>query len=88
MDEYSIADIAMPRTPSPRMKEIKTSIPESLLRDMQAAASADGWKDAEFWRLCLTIGFHAYSSGSNSVLVNKKLRNFLAERGVEDAPET
>ncbi|MBE9178703.1 hypothetical protein IQ268_09035 [Oculatella sp. LEGE 06141] len=66
-----------PQTNTPKMIEVRTSLPPQFLEQMQEIADADGWKDAEFIRLCIVLGFHAYSSGSNSVLVNKKVRTRL-----------
>lgn len=70
-------DSMSPQTNSPKMIEVRTSLPPQFWEQMQEVASEDGWKEAEFIRLCIVQGFHSYCNGSNSVLVNKKVRNRL-----------
>jgi hypothetical protein len=79
-------DVSMsPQSNAPKMIEVRTALPPDIWKQMQEVASEEGWKDAEFLRVCVVMGFHAYCSGNNSVLVNKKVRDRLKKlaEGVE-----
>jgi hypothetical protein len=75
----------MPKTDTPSAEPIAFHVPAPLLKDAQEMAKLEGWKDAEFHRLCWEAGLALQAEKSNKRLVNKGLR--AKHTGVELAGE-
>lgn len=68
-----------PQIRSQKMVDVKTFLPPQFLEQVQEVADEDGWKESDFIRMCIVMGFHAYCTGSNSVLMNKQTRSRLRQ---------
>lgn len=64
----------MPRTDATPAETIAFHVPVPLLREAQELADLEGWKQAEFHRLCWEAGLALQAEKSNKRLVNKGLR--------------
>ena len=76
----------MPKTDTPSAESIAFHVPAPLLQEAQEMAEIEGWKLAEFHRLCWEQGLAAQAEKSNKRLVNKGLRAKHKEKPSE-APE-
>ena len=64
----------MPKTDTPSAESIAFHVPAPLLQEAQEMADIEGWKLAEFHRLCWEQGLALQAEKSNKRLVNKGLR--------------
>lgn len=64
----------MPKTDTPSAETIAFHVPVPLLKEALELAELEGWKPAEFHRLCWEAGLAIQAEKSNKRLVNKGLR--------------
>jgi hypothetical protein len=64
----------MPRTKTESKVRVDVYLPKPLVEEIQRVAAADGWTEAEFYRLLVLDGLSVYSEKSNKRLVNEKMR--------------
>lgn len=64
----------MPKTDKPSAETIAFHVPVPLLKEALELAELEGWKPAEFHRLCWEGGLALQAEKSNKRLVNKGLR--------------
>jgi hypothetical protein len=64
----------MPKTDTPSAESIAFHVPAPLLKEAEEMAQLEGWKLAEFHRLCWEAGLAIQAEKSNKRLVNKGLR--------------
>ncbi|MHC5939274.1 hypothetical protein [Nostoc sp.] len=64
----------MPRTKTESKVRVDVYLPKPLVEEIQRVAAADGWTEAEFYRLLVLDGLSVYSEKSNKRLVNEQMR--------------
>jgi hypothetical protein len=77
----------MPKTKTEPKVRVDVYLPKPLVEEIQRVAAADGWTEAEFYRLLVLDGLSVYSEKSNKRLVNEKMRrdrNKIQEEGDDD----
>jgi CopG-like RHH_1 or ribbon-helix-helix domain, RHH_5 len=64
----------MPKTKAQAKTRIELYLPEPIYEEIQRIANADGWSQAELYRLLMVDGLAAYAEKSNKRLINEQLR--------------
>lgn len=64
----------MPRTKTESKVRVDVYLPKPLVEEIERVAAADGWTEAEFYRLLILDGLSVYSEKSNKRLVNEQMR--------------
>ncbi|MEH1822160.1 MAG: hypothetical protein V7L31_24305 [Nostoc sp.] len=64
----------MPRTKTESKVRVDVYLPKPLVEEIQRVAAADGWTEAEFYRLLVLDGLSVYSEKSNKRLINEQMR--------------
>ncbi len=72
---------AMPKTPAPKLIDIKFGVPQGLYDQALKIAESEGWKESELHRVIWSRGLAAIAEDSNKRLVNDKLRKQQSEGG-------
>ncbi|HYX18320.1 MAG TPA: hypothetical protein VE944_28935 [Nostoc sp.] len=64
----------MPRTKAESKVRIDVYLPKPLVEEIERVAKADGWTEAELYRMLVLDGLSVYSEKSNKRLINEQMR--------------
>jgi hypothetical protein len=67
-------DGEMPKSKSPKMVEIRFSVPATYVKQAEAIASYEGRSEAALHRLIWEKGLAKHNEDMNKILVNQQLR--------------